>query len=80
MVDLGKSLAFLLPMLAHVLEQSPLAEGESGPLALVLVPTHELAEQLFVVASQLGSALGCALLFTYFVYILNNQHYQSTIT
>ena len=42
----GKTLAYVLPMLRHVLDQRPLKEGE-GPIALILVPTRELAVQIY---------------------------------
>lgn len=38
----GKTLAFLLPMLRHISYQPPLGEGD-GPIALIMVPTRELA-------------------------------------
>ena len=41
----GKSVAFLLPMIVHVMDQRELSEGE-GPIALVIAPTRELAEQI----------------------------------
>ena len=45
----GKSLAFILPMIMFCLEQEkrlPFQEGE-GPYGLVLVPSRELAHQLY---------------------------------
>lgn len=38
----GKTLAYLLPMLRHIQDQRPL-KNEEGPIALILVPTRELA-------------------------------------
>lgn len=42
----GKTLAFVLPMLRHIMDQRPLSEGE-GPIALIMVPTRELALQVY---------------------------------
>lgn len=42
----GKTLAFVLPMLRHVLDQPLVNDGE-GPIALILAPTRELANQIY---------------------------------
>ena len=42
----GKTLAYILPMLRHILAQRKLNENE-GPIALILVPTRELACQIY---------------------------------
>ncbi len=47
----GKTLAFVLPMLRHVKDQPPLAQGD-GPVALCMAPTRELVTQ---VRAGLGS-------------------------
>ena len=41
----GKTAAYLLPFLVHAMDQWELAKGD-GPIGLVIVPTHELAEQV----------------------------------
>ncbi|KAG0605379.1 hypothetical protein M758_9G054100 [Ceratodon purpureus] len=41
----GKTAAFSLPMIQHCLAQPPIRRGD-GPLALVLAPTRELAQQI----------------------------------
>lgn len=41
----GKTVAYLLPLLVHVIDQPELAKDE-GPIALVLAPTRELAVQI----------------------------------
>ncbi|KDP45713.1 hypothetical protein JCGZ_17320 [Jatropha curcas] len=41
----GKTAAFTIPMIQHCLAQSPIQRGD-GPLALVLAPTRELAQQI----------------------------------
>ena len=50
----GKTLAFVLPMIRHVLDQikdNPLKAGE-GMIALILSPTRELAIQTFDVVKK----------------------------
>lgn len=41
----GKTAAFSIPMIQHCLAQPPIRHGD-GPLALVLAPTRELAQQI----------------------------------
>lgn len=41
----GKTAAFSIPMIQHCLAQPPIRRGD-GPLALVLAPTRELAQQI----------------------------------
>ena len=41
----GKTMAYTLPMIRHLMDQPPLANGE-GPIGLVMVPTRELATQV----------------------------------
>ncbi|GFZ13402.1 P-loop containing nucleoside triphosphate hydrolases superfamily protein [Actinidia rufa] len=41
----GKTAAFAIPMIQHCLAQPPICRGD-GPLALVLAPTRELAQQI----------------------------------
>ncbi|KAK4274935.1 hypothetical protein QN277_018092 [Acacia crassicarpa] len=41
----GKTAAFTIPMIEHCLAQPPIRRGD-GPLALVLAPTRELAQQI----------------------------------
>ena len=42
----GKTLAYVWPMVVHVCAQHHLAEHETGPIGLILVPTRELAQQV----------------------------------
>ncbi len=51
----GKTAAFVLPMLRHVRDQRPLYFNE-GPVALVLVPTRELAVQIAEEVAKFGRA------------------------
>ncbi|XP_037323243.2 probable ATP-dependent RNA helicase DDX46 isoform X2 [Pungitius pungitius] len=41
----GKTIAFLLPMFRHIMDQRPLEESE-GPIAVIMTPTRELALQI----------------------------------
>ena len=41
----GKTAAFAIPMINHCLRQPPVRRGD-GPLALVMAPTRELAQQI----------------------------------
>ena len=54
----GKTLAFVLPMLRHILDQPPLAVGETGPVGLVLAPARELAYQIHIVCKGLCKHVG----------------------
>ncbi|RKO96617.1 hypothetical protein CXG81DRAFT_9305, partial [Caulochytrium protostelioides] len=59
----GKTLAYVLPALMHIAAQEPLKEGQ-GPIALILVPTRELALQIEQIFHDVGSTcqLRCACL------------------
>lgn len=50
----GKTLAYILPAIIHINNQPRLRYGD-GPIALVLAPTRELAQQIQQVASEFGS-------------------------
>jgi len=41
----GKTAAFVLPMLVHIMDQRELRKKE-GPIAIIVAPTRELAEQI----------------------------------
>lgn len=49
----GKTLAYIMPALVHIQHQPRLERGD-GPIALVLAPTRELAQQIQQVANQFG--------------------------
>ncbi|XP_026275396.1 ATP-dependent RNA helicase p62 isoform X1 [Frankliniella occidentalis] len=51
----GKTLAYALPAILHINAQERLKQGD-GPIALVLAPTRELAQQIQVVARDFGSS------------------------
>lgn len=50
----GKTLSFLLPSFIHINAQ-PFLERGDGPIALVLLPTRELAQQVQNVANEYGA-------------------------
>ncbi|XP_063238905.1 probable ATP-dependent RNA helicase DDX5 [Bacillus rossius redtenbacheri] len=49
----GKTLAYILPAIVHINHQPRLTRGD-GPVALVLAPTRELAQQIQQVANDFG--------------------------
>lgn len=49
----GKTLAYIIPALIHIKNQQPVKSGE-GPIALVLAPTRELAQQIQIVVNDFG--------------------------
>lgn len=53
----GKTLAYVLPAVPHILAQDPLKVGQ-GPIALVLLPTRELAIQVETVCVKLQKLTG----------------------
>lgn len=50
----GKTLGYILPAIVHINNQPPISRGD-GPIALVLAPTRELAQQIQQVAKEFGS-------------------------
>ncbi|XP_062393052.1 probable ATP-dependent RNA helicase DDX46 [Sardina pilchardus] len=53
----GKTIAFLLPMFRHIMDQRPLDEAE-GPLAVIMTPTRELALQITKECKKFSKPLG----------------------
>lgn len=51
----GKTLAYTIPAIIHILGQPMLQHGD-GPIALVLAPTRELAQQIQKVAAEYGES------------------------
>lgn len=41
----GKTAAFVLPMIVHIMDQPEVEKG-AGPIGVIVVPTRELAEQI----------------------------------
>lgn len=52
----GKTLAYVLPAVVHINNQPRLEHGD-GPIALILAPTRELAQQIQQVANEFGSQI-----------------------
>jgi ATP-dependent RNA helicase DDX42 len=55
----GKTLAYVWPIAVHLADQPALRAGENGPMALVLVPTRELAIQVQKQAKPMLAAVKC---------------------
>merc|ERR1712106_403286 len=51
----GKTLGYILPAIIHINNQPTLERGD-GPIALVLAPTREPAQQILTVAQEFGRA------------------------
>lgn len=51
----GKTLGYVLPAIIHINNQPYLERGD-GPIALILAPTRELAQQIVTVAQEFGSS------------------------
>ncbi|UYV76274.1 DDX42 [Cordylochernes scorpioides] len=60
----GKTAAFLWPMLVHVMDQPELKEGD-GPIGLILAPTRELAQQIYLEAKKFGKVYGLRVVCAY---------------
>jgi len=63
----GKTLGFGLPMLQRIAESggAPKGDGPATPKGLVLLPTRELAVQVFDVLKPLGESIGLRLVSVY---------------
>lgn len=53
----GKTAAFVLPMLIHIMDQVELVKGD-GPIGLILAPTRELAVQIYQETRKFAKAYG----------------------
>ncbi|XP_066246779.1 uncharacterized protein [Euwallacea similis] len=51
----GKTLSYILPGIVHINNQAKLVRGD-GPIALILAPTRELAQQIQQVATDFGKS------------------------
>ncbi|BDA49746.1 DEAD-box ATP-dependent RNA helicase 42 [Coccomyxa sp. Obi] len=60
----GKTLAFVLPMLRHIKDQPPLAQGD-GPVALIMAPTRELVVQIGKDIRRFSKALSLSIVCAY---------------
>lgn len=53
----GKTIAFILPMFRHILDQPPLEDGD-GPIAIIMTPTRELCMQIGKDIRKFSKSLG----------------------
>lgn len=53
----GKTIAFILPMFRHILDQPPLDDGD-GPIAIIMTPTRELCMQIGKDIRKFSKSLG----------------------
>jgi ATP-dependent RNA helicase DDX46/PRP5 len=60
----GKTIAFLLPMIRHVLDQPALSMND-GPIGLIMTPTRELAMQTYSECRKFTNALGLRVVCAY---------------
>ena len=60
----GKTVAFLWPLLVHIMKQRPLLKGD-GPIGLILVPTRELAMQIYSEAKKFGKVYNLSVVCAY---------------
>lgn len=51
----GKTAAYIWPMIVHILRQPDLKKGD-GPIGLILVPTRELAQQVYNEARKFSNS------------------------
>ncbi|XP_016315790.1 probable ATP-dependent RNA helicase DDX46 [Sinocyclocheilus anshuiensis] len=59
-----RTIAFLLPMFRHILDQRPLGEAE-GPIAVIMTPTRELALQITKECKKFSKSLGLRVVCVY---------------
>uniref|UniRef100_A0A8C6T008 Probable ATP-dependent RNA helicase DDX46 n=1 Tax=Neogobius melanostomus TaxID=47308 RepID=A0A8C6T008_9GOBI len=60
----GKTIAFLLPMFRHIMDQRPMEESE-GPIAVIMTPTRELALQITKECKKFSKSLGLRVVCVY---------------
>ncbi|XP_062261953.1 probable ATP-dependent RNA helicase DDX46 [Platichthys flesus] len=60
----GKTIAFLLPMFRHIMDQRPLEESE-GPISIIMTPTRELALQITKECKKFSKSLGLRVVCVY---------------
>ncbi|XP_020234842.1 DEAD-box ATP-dependent RNA helicase 24 [Cajanus cajan] len=53
----GKTAAFVLPMIVHIMDQ-PELQKEEGPIGVICAPTRELAHQIYLEAKKFAKAYG----------------------
>lgn len=53
----GKTAAFVLPMIVHIMDQPELDKGE-GPIGVICAPTRELAHQIYLESKKFAKSYG----------------------
>ncbi|XP_010679397.2 DEAD-box ATP-dependent RNA helicase 24 isoform X1 [Beta vulgaris subsp. vulgaris] len=53
----GKTAAFVLPMIVHIMDQPELEKGE-GPIGVICAPTRELAHQIYLETRKFAKPYG----------------------
>ncbi|KAL5700291.1 RNA helicase [Ranunculus cassubicifolius] len=53
----GKTAAFVLPMIVHIMDQ-PELEKEEGPIGVICAPTRELAHQIYLETKKFAKSQG----------------------
>nr|XP_010938236.1 DEAD-box ATP-dependent RNA helicase 24 [Elaeis guineensis] len=53
----GKTAAFVLPMIVHIMDQ-PELQKEEGPIGVICAPTRELAHQIYLEAKKFAKPYG----------------------
>ncbi|KNC84515.1 hypothetical protein SARC_03261 [Sphaeroforma arctica JP610] len=53
----GKTIAFLVPMFRHILDQPEIEQGD-GPIAMIMAPTRELAIQIYTECRKFAKVSG----------------------
>ncbi|XP_034690798.1 DEAD-box ATP-dependent RNA helicase 24 isoform X1 [Vitis riparia] len=53
----GKTAAFVLPMIVHIMDQPELAK-EEGPIGVICAPTRELAHQIYLESKKFAKPYG----------------------
>jgi hypothetical protein len=54
----GKTLSYIWPMIIHIMDQPEIMPGVDGPIGIVLIPTRELAKQVYKYAKLFMEACG----------------------
>ncbi|XP_057439214.1 DEAD-box ATP-dependent RNA helicase 24 [Lotus japonicus] len=53
----GKTAAFVLPMIVHIMDQ-PELQKEEGPIGVICAPTRELAQQIYLESKKFAKSYG----------------------
>uniref|UniRef100_H2YEC3 RNA helicase n=1 Tax=Ciona savignyi TaxID=51511 RepID=H2YEC3_CIOSA len=53
----GKTAAFIWPLLVHIMDQPEIKPGD-GPIGLIVAPTRELCQQIYIECKRFGKVYG----------------------